>query len=191
MAKTAFILLDVQIGIVGMVKDAVNTDEYLAKASSTLAAARKAGVLVVQVTTGFRPSYVDASPRNQTTARVRASGQFKDTDPSVQLHPAIAEAAADDVHIKKRRISALYGNDLDIVLRSSGVEKIVVAGLATSGAVLSTVRQAYDMDYEITVLADLCADPHPDVHDVLLNKVLAKQASVVKAEEWVAQLDEK
>ncbi|KAI0910469.1 Isochorismatase-like protein [Ustulina deusta] len=123
------------------------------------------------------------------TARVRASGQFKDSDAAVQLHPAIAEAAADDIHIKKRRISALYGNDLDVVLRSSGIEKIVVAGLATSGAVLSTVRQAFDMDYEITVLADLCADSQADVHEILLGKVLSKQASIVNAEEWGVSLE--
>ncbi|TRX97549.1 hypothetical protein FHL15_001304 [Xylaria flabelliformis] len=189
MEKTAFILLDVQTGIVGMVKDAIPTDQYLAKVSSTLAAARKAGIPVVQVTTSFRPSYADASPRNQMTERVRASGQFKDADPSVQLHPAIAEAAVDDIHIKKRRVSALYGNDLDIVLRSSGIEKIVVAGLATSGAVLSTVRQAFDMDYGITVLADLCADGQADVHNLLVQKVLSKQASVMDAGEWVALLE--
>lgn len=139
------------------------------------------------LTAGFRPSYADASPRNQMTARVRGAGLYKDTDASVQLHPAIASAAAgDDVHVKKRRVSALYGNDLDVVLRSSGIEKIVVAGVATSGAVLSTVRQAADMDYEITVLADLCADSDADVHDILLKKVLAKQAAVVSSEEWLA-----
>ncbi|KAI1365658.1 Isochorismatase-like protein [Xylaria arbuscula] len=189
MAQTAFILLDIQTGIVERVKDAINTDEYLAKASSTLAAARGAGIPVVQVTTSFRPSYADASPRNPMTANVKAAGLFKDTDEDVQLHPAIAEAAANDIHIKKRRVSALYGTDLDIVLRSSGVEKIVVAGLATSGAVLSTVRQAFDMDYQITVLADLCADGDAQVHEALLGKVLSKQASVMNADEWVASLE--
>jgi nicotinamidase-related amidase len=189
MAKTALIVLDIQTSIIEMIKDAIDTDQYLAKVSSTLAAARKAGIPVVQVTTSFRADYADASPRNQSTARIRASGLFKDTDASVQLHPAIAEAAADDIHVKKRRISALYGNDLDIVLRSSGIEAIVVAGLATSGAVLSTVRQAFDMDYNITVLADLCADSKADVHQVLLESVFAKQAAVVTAEEWLARLE--
>ncbi|GAP87374.1 putative isochorismatase family protein [Rosellinia necatrix] len=189
MTKTALILLDIQVGIIEMVKGVIDMDQYVAKAASTLAAARDAGILVVQVTTGFRPGYADASPRNQMTARVRASGLFKDTDASVQLHPGIAEAAADDIHIKKRRVSALYGNDLDVVLRSSGIEKIVVAGVATSGAVLSTVRQAFDMDYEITVLADLCADAQADVHDILLRKVLSKQASVMNSDEWVALLE--
>ncbi|KAI0523694.1 Isochorismatase-like protein [Xylaria bambusicola] len=188
MGKTAFILLDIQTGIVERLNGAMDTEKYLAKVSSTLAAARQAGIPVVQVTTGFRPSYADASPRNPMTAQVRAAGLFKDTDAAVQLHPTIAEAATDDIHIKKRRVSALYGTDLDIVLRSSGIEKIIVAGLATSGAVLSTVRQAFDMDYEITVLADLCADTQPEVHETLLGKVLSKQATVVNADEWVASL---
>ncbi|KAI0107473.1 isochorismatase hydrolase [Nemania sp. FL0031] len=189
MAKTALIILDIQTGIFQMVNDAIDTNQFVAKMASTAAAARKAGVLVVQVTTSFRPSYADASPRNQMAMRVKAAGLFKDTDEAVQLHPAIASGAADDIHIKKRRVSALYGNDLDIVLRSSGIEKIAVAGLATSGAVLSTVRQAFDMDYEITVLADLCADSQPDVHEILIKKVLSKQAAVVDAEEWLAQLE--
>ncbi|KAI0404264.1 Isochorismatase-like protein [Xylaria palmicola] len=190
MTKTALILLDIQTNIVERVKNFIDIDQYLEKVSSTLAEARKAGILVVQVTTGFRPSYADASPRNPMTAHVKGSGLFKDTDASVQLHQAIVGAAADDIHVKKRRVSALYGNDLDIVLRSSGVDKIVVAGLATSGAVLSTVRQAFDMDYEITVLADLCADPQTDVHEILVKKVLSKQASVLNAAEWLASLGE-
>ncbi|KAI1118880.1 isochorismatase family protein [Nemania sp. NC0429] len=187
--KTAFILLDVQNGIVEMLKEVLDVDQYLAKVSSTLEAARKAGVLVVQVTVGFRPSYADASPRNQSFSRLKAAGLFKDTDASVQLHPAIAATAADDIHVKKRRVSALYGNDLDVVLRSSGIEKLVLAGIATSGAVLSTVRQAADMDYELTVLANLCADSDAEVHDVLLKKVLVKQAAVMNAEEWLALLE--
>ncbi|KAI1277145.1 isochorismatase family protein [Xylaria sp. FL0933] len=188
MSKTAFILLDIQTGIVGMVSSIINETDYLAKASSTLAAAREAGIPVVQVTTSFRPNYEDASPRNQMTARVKASGQFKDTDASVQLHPTIAEAAANDIHVKKRRVSAFYGTDLEIVLKSLGIEKLVIAGLATSGAVLSTVRLAFDMDYNITVLADLCADSDATVHETLLGKVLSKQASVTTAEEWVASI---
>lgn len=170
-----------------MLRDtATDLDQYLAAVSCTLAGARKAGIPVVQVTTSFRPDYADASPRNQMAAHIRAAGAYKDTDPAAQLHPTITAAAADDIHVKKRRVSAFHGTDLDLVLRSSGIEKIAIAGLATSGAVLSTVRQAADMDYEITVLADLCADLDPDVHRILIDKVLAKQASVVTAEEWLA-----
>ncbi|KAI0974368.1 Isochorismatase-like protein [Xylaria arbuscula] len=189
MDKTAFILLDVQAITIGMIAQVINTDEYLAKVSSTLTAVRKASVPIVQVKTSYRPSYVDTSPHNSMTVNVRNSGKFKDSDPSTQLHPAIAEEAADDIYIMKRRVSAFYGTDLDIVLRSSGIGKIVIAGLATTGAVLSTVRQAADMDYQITVIADLCADASDELHQFAMGKVLSKQASILSAEEWLASLE--
>jgi nicotinamidase-related amidase len=189
MSKSALVVLDMQAGVIEKLGGtATDPDQYLATLSWTVAEARKAGIPVIQVTTSFRPGYSDASPRNQIAARIRAAGAYKDTDPAAQLHPAIAAAAADDIHVKKRRVSAFHGTDLDLVLRSSGIEKIAVAGLATSGAVLSTIRQAADMDYEITVLDDLCADPDPDVHKILIEKVFPKQASVVGAEEWLAYL---
>ncbi|KAI1172430.1 isochorismatase hydrolase [Nemania sp. FL0916] len=189
MSKTAIIVLDIQTGIFDRIKDKIDGDQYLSKVSSTLASAREAGVLVIQVTIGFRPSYADASPRNNMIARIREAGLHKDTDASVQLHPRLASAAANDVHIMKRRVSAFHGTDLEVVLRSSGVEKIALAGIATSGAVLSTCRQAFDMDYEVTILADLCADPDAEVHDLLLKKVFLRQATVVDVEEWLAKLE--
>jgi nicotinamidase-related amidase len=72
------------------------------------------------------------------------------------------------------------------VLRSLGVDQLVLAGIATSGVVLSTLRQAADMDFGLTVLRDGCADPDEEVHRVLLDKVLARQATVVTVDEWIA-----
>jgi nicotinamidase-related amidase len=70
------------------------------------------------------------------------------------------------------------------------VSSLVLAGIATSGVVLSTLRQAADLDYQLTVLADGCADADPEVHRVLLEKVFPRQAAVVTTEEWVRSLDE-
>jgi nicotinamidase-related amidase len=46
-------------------------------------------------------------------------------------------------------------------LQSSGVSRVIVAGVATLGTVLSTARWAYDVGYEVTVCADACDDPDP------------------------------
>jgi nicotinamidase-related amidase len=45
--------------------------------------------------------------------------------------------------------------------------------------VLSTVRDAADDDYRIYVLADATADPDPDVHRTLIEKVFPHQADVI------------
>jgi nicotinamidase-related amidase len=54
--------------------------------------------------------------------------------------------------------------------------------------VLSTVREAADKDYRLTVLADLCADQDAEVHSVLTSKVFPRQAQVTSAAEWLASL---
>jgi nicotinamidase-related amidase len=55
----------------------------------------------------------------------------------------------------------------------------VVGGISTAGVVLSTVREASDQDYRIFVLADATADHDPEVHRILIEKVLPRQADVI------------
>jgi nicotinamidase-related amidase len=54
--------------------------------------------------------------------------------------------------------------------------------------VLSTLRAAADLDFELTVLRDACADADPEVHRVLLDKVFPRQAEVVDVAAWAAGL---
>ena len=78
--------------------------------------------------------------------------------------------------------------ELEIVLKANGIEHIVLTGIATSGAVLSTVRTAADMDYKITVLSDGCADADEEKHNFLITKILPGQADVHTIEEWADRL---
>ncbi len=47
--------------------------------------------------------------------------------------------------------------------------------------VLSTVRDAHDKDYDLIVVGDLMADPNPETHRLLVEKVLAHQADVISS----------
>lgn len=51
--------------------------------------------------------------------------------------------------VLKRRVSAVTGSDLDVVLRAAGATELVLAGIATSGVVLSTSRQAADLNFSL------------------------------------------
>ena len=110
-----------------------------------------------------------------------------DGDPGSAIHPAIAPAPS-DIIVTKRRVSAFAGSDLEVVLRAGGTDHLVLAGIATSGVVLSTLRQAADLDYRLTVLADGCLDADPEVHRVLTGKVFPRQAGVVSIADWTATL---
>jgi len=175
--KTALLVMDVQPGIVERLKD---KEEYIAKVISVVAAAREKHIPVVHVVVGFRPGFPEVSMRNKSFHAIRESVPAYLVNP----HPAIT-VADDDIVVVKRRVSAFAGSDLEVVLRAQGIHHLVLAGIATSGVVLSTLREAADKDYQITVLSDLCADLDDEVHSVLLEKVFPRQAAVISSEQWI------
>jgi len=184
MRSVALLVMDVQQGIV----DRLGDDEgYLPRLAAAVEAARAAGIWVIYVTVAFRAGYPEVSERNKGFAAIAGTGRFADADPGAAIHPAVAPASG-DVIVTKRRVSAFTGSDLEVVLRAGGVDSLVLAGIATSGVVLSTLRQAADLDYRLTVLADGCLDSDPEVHRVLLEKVFPRQADVVGIADWTASL---
>jgi nicotinamidase-related amidase len=184
-AATALLVMDVQNGVVGRLAD--RSGGLLAAAGRAVAAARAAWLPVVYVRVAFRPGTPEVSPRNVSFAALAGRGGFTEADEATQIHPAVAPHPG-DVVVTKRRVSAFAGSDLDVVLRSQEVDALVLCGIATSGVVLSTVRQAADLDYRLTVLRDACADLDEEVHRVLVEKLFPRQAEVLDVDEWVASL---
>jgi nicotinamidase-related amidase len=149
--------------------------------------ARRAGIRVIYVVVGFRAGHPEVSERNKSFAAIAGTGRFADGDPGAAIHPAVAPAPG-DIIVTKRRVSAFTGSDLEVVLRAAGIDHLVLTGIATSGVVLSTLRQAADLDYRLTVLADGCLDADPEVHRVLTDKVYPRQADVLRIAEWTESL---
>ena len=71
-----------------------------------------------------------------------------------------------------------------MLLRARGIRTLVLTRIATSGVVLSTLRQAADLDYRLVVLRDCCVDRNPEVHRVLLDQVFPRQAEVTDGQRW-------
>jgi nicotinamidase-related amidase len=180
--RTALLIMDVQPEIVGRIDDTGLT-ERLARAA---AAARAAGVRVIYVKVGFREGYPEIAPRSAMFSRLAELGGFVE-GVSSEVHPAVAPQPG-DVVVTKRRVSGFTGSDLDLVLRAGGIEALVLTGIATSGVVLSTLRQAADLDYSLTVLSDGCVDADDEVHRVLCEKVFPRQAQVLTISEWIDAL---
>ncbi len=179
--KTAVLSLDIQKGIMGIVPGA---QAIIPKAVQVVAAARKNGFLLMHVGVGFEPGYPEISPRHPRFSTVKERGIFVKGSESAQFHPEIF--AAGDLTVYKHRVSAFAGNALTMILRSRGIETLVLFGIATSGVVLSTIRAASDLDYQCVVIKDACFDADPEVHRVLTEKVFVAQGKVMTAEEFQA-----
>lgn len=181
-ARTAVLIMDYQAGVVE--RHPVDHAALLARANTVLAAARAAQLPVIYVVVAFRAGHPEIGPGNALFRELKQTGRFAAGDPATEIHAAIAPQAGDIV-VTKRRVSAFAGSDLELILRARGLDTLVLFGLATSGVVLSTVRQAADADYRLIVLADCCADRDAEVHRVLTEKVFPRQADVVTAEQFL------
>ena len=185
-SHTALLVMDMQVGIV---KRFAQTGDLLTLTSTAITTARAASIPVIYVVVAFRPGYPEISPRNKSFSVIKQQ-QSSSSAPMMtpEIHPAIAPLPTDIV-VTKRRVSAFSGSDLEVVLRAQGISHLILCGIATSGVVLSTLREAADKDYQLTVLADCCVDGDEEVHRVLLSKVFPRQAEVIQSEAWATKLN--
>jgi nicotinamidase-related amidase len=181
--SAALLLMDFQSGVVGR----LGTPEVVRAAGRALATARSRGIPVVFVRVGFRAGAPETSSRNQTFAAMAGRPEMGADRPETQVVSELAPLDS-EVVVVKRRVSAFSGSDLEVVLRSAGIDHLVLTGIATSGVVLSTLREAADRDYRITVLADACGDGDPEVQRVLTEKVFPRQAEVTDVSTWAEGL---
>ena len=181
---SALLVMDVQNGIVQRFAEKPNA---LVPFQRAVSAARHAGIPVIFVRVAFRDGYPELSAKNKTFSAVTKLGGMTISDTSTQIHSSVAPLPNEPV-VTKLRVSAFAGSDLDVILRSRGIDTLILTGIATSGVVLSTLREAADKDYRIVVLSDACLDPDPEVHRVLVEKVFPHQADVLTVSQWAATL---
>jgi nicotinamidase-related amidase len=174
--RTALMLMDFQPAILAQVPD---RDALMDKAQIALSWARAHGVKVVFVRVAFIPDDYNAIPHHHKAFRaVKQNRLFANGDPSFDVDPALEMRDADIV-VRKTRFGAFSTTDLHTLYGDGSIDTLVVGGIMTAGVVLSTTREASDQDYRIFVLSDVTADRDPEVHRVLIEKVLPHQADVI------------
>lgn len=178
----ALLVMDYQNGIIPMVG---NGEALLSIAADLIHSFREHGGTIGYVRVGFADGELDNAPATSGMAAnvpaERAAAMHADA-PATQIHDAIAPEPGDIV-VRKQRVGAFSTTDLHEQLQARGIDTLILAGISTSGCVHSTVLDAFDRDYRVIVLADLCADRDEDVHRFLLERVFTKRGEVIEARE--------
>ncbi|MET7639783.1 isochorismatase family cysteine hydrolase [Streptomyces sp. NPDC005438] len=185
--RTALLVMDYQPGILARLPEE-EADALLDRLAGAVADVRASGGTVAHVRVGFTEAEWDAVPAgNRSFAALAERRAMHHEDPATAFHRRLAPREG-DITVRKIRYGALSTTDLDRRLRERGISTLVVSGVSTSGVVLSTVMDAADRDYRLLVLSDGVADPDPEVHDVLLHRVLPTRAHLVDSVELRALL---
>lgn len=181
--RTALLVMDYQNGIVGQLPD---TGPLLDRVTSAIDDVRGRGGHVGWVRVGFEDAEFDAIPETSMFAPYAAAPEHRAVmradGPATQLHPKLAPRP-EDVQVRKIRVGAFSTTDLEQQLEKRGITTLVLAGISTSGVVLSTVREAMDRDYRIVVVVDACADGDQATHDFLTGTLFPRAATVVDVAE--------
>jgi nicotinamidase-related amidase len=182
--RTALLVMDYQNGIVTMAAEA-GSEDALARTIEAADLIRKAGGRIGYVRVAFTDDEMAAIPASSRFASM-VTPERRDYLHADSASTAIDERIAPregDIIVRKTRVGAFSTTDLHEQLRAANVDTLLLAGLSTSGVVLSTVRDGADRDYRIIVLADACADPTPGVHEFLTEKVFPRQTTVISTAE--------
>jgi nicotinamidase-related amidase len=107
--------------------------------------------------------------------------------PETELHKDILPKAGEPL-LTKNKVGPFTSTDLDERLKKLGTKTLIILGIRTSGCVLTTVRCAADMDYQLIVLSDCCADADEELQRVLMGKVIPWQAKVITSGEFFQAL---
>jgi nicotinamidase-related amidase len=162
--------------------------------ASLVKAARGAGVLSVWVRVRSVQTHLFQSPaqlrfelRMKRTYSVTEELEFNYTEPGTWGHAFLDELDYRDGEpvIDKRRSSAFAGTDLDMLLRSRGMESIVVTGCTTEGCVDSTIREAVSRDYYVTLVRDGVASDDPTLHEAAMYVLTAYRCDHADAAEII------
>src|SRR5262249_4506240 len=187
-ARAALVIIDMQRDFLepGGFGAALGNDVSRLKAAvgpcrELLAAARKAGILVIHTREGHRPDLTDAPPhkveRGDPAMRIGAKGPMGRIlvrgEPGHDIIPELYPAAGEPV-IDKPGKGAFYQTDLELMLKNRGIDTLLVGGVPTGVCVTTTVREANDRGFRCIVISDCCASYFPEFHDMGLKMIKAQ-----------------
>ena len=149
-----------------------------------LTAARQAGLFVIHTREGHRPDLSDCLPAKLTRGgktfigeagpmgRILVRGEYGH-DIIRELYPIDGEPIID-----KPGKGAFFDTDLGLILRTRGIQSLIVCGVTTEVCVQTTAREANDRGFEVLVPEDCCASYFPEFHRVTLEMIQAQGAIV-------------
>ena len=183
---TALVLMDFQNFTLEYLPSARESG-LIERTRRVLDTCRRVGVKVVFSARTYRAGYPEVNPRDAGLMGKKANRVQEEGSPGAAIIDELRPRPEEPI-VPKRRTSAFLHSDLDLILRSASIETLALAGIATSGAVLSTVRVAADLDYGLVVLEDCCGDGNEEVHHALMTSIFPSQTTVTSADHFIQAL---
>lgn len=196
--KTALLVIDMQNDTVKVKEAPFNTltkqveaKGAIANTAELIAAARKAGMKVIYACHIAREDASDIIP---TVTDIMLPGPVARPRRSVvegtygaQIVDELKPQPGDHV-ITKRRSSAFYGTDLELILRSWGIDTLILTGIATNFCIANAARAARERDLHYVVASDCIASFSADIDEFFIKRLFPLEGRVRTSKEIIAAI---
>ena len=189
-AHTALLVVDVQNDFVAdagyfaqVGADVKTIQRSIPRLLTLIDRAREAGVLVVFVQAIYDPEFVSGPMRERNIRAKREMPRCLTGSWGAEFY-AVRPRPGEPV-IVKHRYSAMINTELDSLLKRRGIRSLLLTGVSTDTCVESTARDAYFMDYYVTLVADCCGGATERDHLVALERFERDYGAVVTAAEVI------
>jgi nicotinamidase-related amidase len=92
--------------------------------------------------------------------------------------------------VTKNRFSGFVGTNLDLLLRTRGIESLLFAGVTTETCVESTLREGLFHEYYVSLVADCAASYSVEAHAASVSTIAANFGTVINALDLIRLWDE-
>ncbi|MGN7201350.1 cysteine hydrolase family protein [Arthrobacter sp. SAFR-044] len=141
----------------------VQSRNILANCHSAMSAVREAGGLVVPLRIAFAPDYSNLDPSVPLLQLAQEADCLKEGTEGSAIVPEIT-ILDQDVVVTHQLPGPFSRSLLNELLKSRGIENVVVCGVATNASVESAVRQASDLGYKTYILSDAASAVDETAH---------------------------
>ena len=146
---------------------------------------------LVYVPIAFQAGHPELAGRTGVLANVRKVKAFVEESFGARFFADLEPQPGDLVIRGRKAISPFHGTDLDRLLREQGVRRLAIAGFLTNVCVETTVRAAYDYNYEVTVVADATACLSMEEQRFCETRILPYFARVVTTSEFLDEIQQR
>src|SRR6476660_1302957 len=171
------------------VKPTMDSTGMLDKTRAVVDAARAAGAVIVHAPIQFAAGYHEITRHPYGILKGVVDGNaFVKGSWGAQIVDDLAPQDDDIVIEGKRGLDTFASTKLDFILRSKGIETIVLGGFLTNCCVESTMRSAYERGYEVLTLTDCVAATSPEEHHNAIRYDYPMFSKPMTAAEFTATL---
>jgi ureidoacrylate peracid hydrolase len=194
--KTAVVLIEYQNDFMseggalhGAVKEVMDTSGMLEHTLKVVAEARAAGVSILHAPISFQKGYHEITDHPYDILKgVVDSTAFVKGSWGAAIIDELTPSDSDIVVEGKRGLDTFASTNLDFILRSRGIENVVLGGFLTNCCVESTMRSAYERGFNVITLTDCTAATSQAEQEAAIKFTYPMFSRPMKGEEFAGSL---